>query len=82
MPHSIREYDCVALWRDLPEHGLRADDVGTVVFVHGQGEAFEVEFVAQSGRTLALLTLRRSDVRRVENTEETVPRTLHRPRVA
>jgi hypothetical protein len=38
-------------------------DVGTVVLVHGQGAAFEVEFVGYDGHTVALLTLQRAQVR-------------------
>jgi Domain of unknown function (DUF4926) len=38
-------------------------DVGTAVLVHGNGEAFEVEFVGYDGHTVALLTLERSQVR-------------------
>lgn len=30
----MRELDSVVLATDLPEHGLRAGDIGTVVLVH------------------------------------------------
>ena len=70
------ELDSVALRHDLPAHGLRVDDVGVIVLVHGEKEAFEVEFVARSGRTVALLTLDRTDVRAVGETEEVVSRAL------
>ena len=53
----IEELDRIALTQDLPEHGLERDDLGTVVLVHGQGVAYEVEFVALDGEQLALLTL-------------------------
>lgn len=62
----INELDCVALTCDLPHHGLMRSDVGTVVMVHGSGEAFEVEFVGYDGHTVALLTLERSQVRPLE----------------
>ena len=42
----IKEHDRVVLTKDLPEEKLKAGDVGTVVHIHRQGEAFEVEFVA------------------------------------
>lgn len=58
-----RELDCVILTRDLQDERLRAGDVGTVVMVHGEGDAFDVEFVAWNGETIALVTLRASDVR-------------------
>ena len=59
----IEELDTVVLTRDVPEKGLLAGDVGSVVHVHQQGEAFEVEFVTAQGKTVALLTLPASDVR-------------------
>lgn len=59
----IRELDSVALTRDVPEHGLKAGDVGRVVFCYGSGEAYEVEFLAGDGSTLAVLTLEGEDVR-------------------
>lgn len=44
MPEQPKDYDLVALLEDLPAEGLAAGQVGTIVFTHGQGEAFEVEF--------------------------------------
>jgi hypothetical protein len=61
--NTINELDCVALTCDLPEHGLVAGDVGTAVLVHGEGMAFEVEFVGYDGHTVALLTLERGQLR-------------------
>jgi hypothetical protein len=63
MKNTINELDVVALTCDLPEHGLVRGDVGTAVLVHGNGAAFEVEFVGYDGRTVALLTLERDQVR-------------------
>jgi hypothetical protein len=54
--------DTVVLSHDLPAHGLRAGDLGTVVEVY-EPDGLEVEFVAPSGQTLALLTLNKDDVR-------------------
>lgn len=59
----IKELDALALTCDLPEHGLVRGDVATAVLVHGNGVAFEVEFVGYDGKTFALLTLERSQVR-------------------
>ena len=59
----IKELDAVALTCDLPEHGLERGDVGTAVLVHGEGAAFEVEFVGYDGHTVALLTLESAQVR-------------------
>jgi hypothetical protein len=59
----IREHDTVVLTRDLPARGLLRGDVGAVVHVYGDGAALEVEFVAGSGATVAVETLRAEDVR-------------------
>ncbi len=56
--------DPVVLARDLPEHGLRKGDLGTVVELY-ESNGMEIEFVTPSGRTQALLTLRPTDVRPV-----------------
>ena len=56
--HVLKELDLAALKQDLPAVGLEAGDVGTVVFVYDHGKAYEVEFVAADGRTLAVETLR------------------------
>lgn len=54
--------DTVVLKRDLPDHGLRAGDLGAVVELYGAA-GIEVEFVMPSGQTKALVTLKMSDVR-------------------
>ena len=61
---AFEELDTVVLSRDLPEHGLRAGDLGAVVEVYGEA-ALEVEFVRASGETTALVTLTPSDLRSV-----------------
>jgi len=63
----IKELDTVILTRDLPQHGLKRGDIGAVVMVHGDGDAFDVEFVALDGQTIALETLRTTDIRRGEH---------------
>ncbi|NQX02752.1 DUF4926 domain-containing protein [bacterium] len=62
----INELDVVALCREVTAHGLVPGDVGTVVMVHGDGAAFEVEFVGYDGHTVALVTLERDHVRTLE----------------
>lgn len=47
-PRVLRPF-AVALTCDLPSHGLVRGDVGTAVLVHGNGAAFEVEFVGYDG---------------------------------
>ena len=54
--------DTVVLTRDVPDARLRRGDLGAVVEVYGP-DAFEVEFVAASGRTQALVTLSAADLR-------------------
>ena len=59
----LKEFDTVVLAHDLPDLGLEAGDVGAVVHVYEAGKAAEVEFVSGSGTTVAVETLRASEVR-------------------
>ena len=43
--------------------GLLPGDTGTIVYVQGGGEAFEVEFVEPGGYTVAIATVRPSQMR-------------------
>jgi len=61
---ELQVLDTVVLTRDLSEHDLQAGDLGTVVELYAPDE-LEVEFVQASGKTKALVTLKRSDVRAV-----------------
>ncbi len=67
--------DTVALTHDLPDAGLRRGDLGAIVEVHSP-DAFEVEFVAASGHTQALLTLSASNIRHVGDRDLIAVRTL------
>lgn len=67
--------DTVALTRDIPEAGLRCGDLGAIVELLAS-DAAEVEFVAASGRTQALLTLRTEDIRHVGDRDVIAVRTL------
>ncbi len=58
--------DAVVLTHDVPDAGLCRGDLGAIVEVYGP-EAFEVEFVAASGRTQALVTLSAKDLRHVDD---------------
>ena len=55
---NIKLLDVVALTGDLPEYNLSRGQVGTVVEILADGEAFEVEFSAPDGRTLESVGLR------------------------
>ena len=61
----IEELDTAILTRDLPERGLRKGDMGTVVLVHANGAAYEVEFTTLGADTLAVITLPADAVRAV-----------------
>ena len=56
--------DAVVLTGDVPDVGLRRGDLGAIVEAYGRN-TFEVEFVAASGRTHALVTLTADDIRHV-----------------
>jgi hypothetical protein len=61
---TFRNLDVVVLKEDLPSHGLKRGDLGTIVEVYSP-DAVEIEFVTASGRTQALVTLTPSAVRDV-----------------
>jgi hypothetical protein len=67
----IKELDRVVLTEDVVDYNLKAGDVGTVVMVHGEGEGFEVEFMALNGETIAVVTLLAAQVRPVQRGEIT-----------
>ncbi|MBI3201307.1 MAG: DUF4926 domain-containing protein [Myxococcales bacterium] len=74
---TFKLLDTVVLERDLPDAGLRRGDLGAVVEVY-EPDGLEVEFVAASGRTQALVTLRESDVRHVDDRDLIAVRPLQR----
>lgn len=65
----MKEHEMVVLTEDLPAHGLRKGDVGTIVLVHNDAKGYEMEFVALDGETVALTTVRASQVRPVGRRE-------------
>jgi len=69
--------DTVALTHDIPAAGLCRGDLGAIVEVHPP-DTLEVEFVAASGRTQALLTLGPSDIREVGDHDLIAVRSLER----
>ncbi len=62
MATHIELLDTVAVTEDVPALGLTAAEVGAVVEILGDGEAFEVEFCDNSGQTYGLHTLRANQV--------------------
>jgi hypothetical protein len=59
----IKEHDCIVLTEDLPQEGLKAGDIGTVVHIHQHGAGYEVEFMTLAGETITVVTLLGSQVR-------------------
>ena len=59
----IRELETVVLIHDIEDYGLKKGDVGTVVHCYQDGLAFEVEFMTAEGKTIAVLTLTKEDIR-------------------
>ncbi|MEX2169093.1 MAG: DUF4926 domain-containing protein [Pirellulales bacterium] len=64
----LKQLDIAVLAVDLPEFGLSAGDLGTIVLVHGN-EGYEVEFMTLEGETLAVVSLRLDQLRAIEPRE-------------
>jgi hypothetical protein len=72
-------YQDVILTVDLPDHGLCAGDVGTLVERHvvpGRQEGYSVEFFDMTGKTVALVTVPASQLRLPTSTDRPAARTL------
>jgi hypothetical protein len=65
----FEELDTVALTRDMEEYALKRGDIGAVVYSYRDRDAFEVEFVTGEGKTIALLTLSKEDIRAIGGKE-------------
>ena len=72
----INEHDCVVLTSDIPDDGLQAGDVGTVVHIHRNGAAYEVEFITLTGQTVAVATVLPTQLRPVGRRDITHVREL------
>ena len=72
----LEEHDRIVLTRALPAQDLEAGDVGTIVHAYASREAFEVEFLALDGNTVAIATVPHSHVRPVTGTDITHVREL------
>jgi len=64
---ALKMFQPAILTVDLPEEGLRAGDVGTVVEHHlvpgGTEEGYSVEFFDMTGNTVAVVTVPASSLR-------------------
>ncbi len=65
----IKEHETVVLLAVVPAEGLLPGDVGTVIHVYRDGQAYEVEFITLEGKTAAVITLEASQVRPVGQRE-------------
>lgn len=65
----IEELEVVALTVPVPEHGLVAGDVGTVVMVCNGGEGYIVEFMTFKGKTIAIVTIDADAIRPIRERE-------------
>jgi hypothetical protein len=72
----IKEHDRIVLTSDIPKEGLKAGDVGTVIHIHREGEAFEVEFLTLDGKTAAVAAVQASQIRPVTNRDITHARPM------
>jgi hypothetical protein len=62
MNKEVKLLDVVALTVDLPQHNLWRGQVGTVVDILADGDAFEVEFSDKDGRSYESLGLRADQI--------------------
>lgn len=64
---SVEPFERVVLLRDMPDDGLRAGDVGTIVERYPAtgrtGEGFEIEFFAANGESVAVASVPANAVR-------------------
>ncbi len=60
---EIKLLDVVALTQDVPEHNLKRGDIGTVVEILANGEAYEVEFSNAYGQMSKCLSFFTSQLR-------------------
>jgi hypothetical protein len=65
----IEELANIVLTADMPAHGLRAGDIGTVVLVHEGGNGYTVEFMTLSGDTVAVVTVSAEQIRPIRTNE-------------
>ena len=72
----IKEHDRLVLAVDVPSEDLVAGDVGTIVHVYRDNQAYEVGFTTLEGKTAAVVTLEVSQVRPVGKREITHAREL------
>ena len=65
----MKELDTVVITKDIPKLNLVKGDIGTIVHIYGETTGIEVEFVSGEGKTVGIETLKKSDVRPMNNSE-------------
>ena len=72
----LKEHERIVLLAALPDEGLEAGDVGTIVHVYRDGQAYELEFVALDGHTRAVATVEAHQIRPVSPRDMTHAREI------
>ena len=75
----FEEYEQIVLTADVVgDEGeeLKAGDVGAILYIHPNDEAFVVEFISLDGETAVIATVRASQARAVTGTDFTHARTI------
>lgn len=72
----IERFSRVVLTDDLPEEGLKAGDSGKIVDIYDEGVAYEVEFFALSGDTVAVAAVESNMVRPATKADVSHARTV------
>lgn len=73
-------YSDVILLNDVPQEGLHAGDIGTVVEIHDVDDlerGYSVEFFDMVGNTVGLVTLPMSDFRSPSSTDRPTVRLIN-----
>lgn len=65
----MNEFDLVVLQEEVAGGRLKTGDVGTILTVYNDGQAFEVEFVTLTGEAIAVETLLAHQIRPVRSSE-------------
>lgn len=67
--YLLQEDERAVLWVDLPNHGLQAGDMGTVVHLYADGRAYAIEFFTADGQTWDVVMVEATTVRPVQSDE-------------
>jgi len=65
---TFKKYEIVVLQKDVPAHGLKCGDTGTLLELY-EPDGVEVEFVNGAGDTKAVLTLIENDIQHLSKND-------------